>query len=75
MVRRMTATQAKATLPSLLDEVAAGDEVEITRHGRIVARLVPASGGHALKGALRGTARSAAGDEALFSTGESWDAS
>lgn len=44
-----TATQAKAKILSLLDEVAAGQEVEITKRGRIVARLVPAAGPHALK--------------------------
>ena len=46
----MTATEAKARILALLDDVEAGEEVEITRHGRIVARLVPASGPHALKG-------------------------
>ncbi|MGI8762994.1 MAG: type II toxin-antitoxin system Phd/YefM family antitoxin, partial [Ilumatobacteraceae bacterium] len=29
----MTATQVKAHILSLLDEVAAGDEIEITKHG------------------------------------------
>ena len=29
---------------ALLDEVAAGDEIEITKHGRTVARLVPPHG-------------------------------
>ena len=48
MVRKLTATQVKATILALLDEVAAGDEVEITKHGRTVARLVPATGPHAL---------------------------
>jgi len=30
----MTATQARAALPALLDRVEAGEEVTITRHGR-----------------------------------------
>ncbi|MDQ6947669.1 MAG: type II toxin-antitoxin system prevent-host-death family antitoxin, partial [Actinomycetota bacterium] len=38
----MTATEAKAKILALLDEVAAGDEAEITKHGRTLARLVPA---------------------------------
>ena len=75
MVRQMTATEAKASLLALLDEVAAGDEVEITKHGHTVARLVPASGPFPLKGKLAGLARTAAAEEALFSTGETWDAS
>lgn len=34
--------QAKAHLSELLDQVEAGQEVTITRHGLAVARLVPA---------------------------------
>ncbi len=33
----MTATEVKAKILALLDEVASGDEVEITKHGRVVA--------------------------------------
>ena len=51
---KMTATEAKAKILSLLDKVAAGEEVEITRHGKTVARLVAAHGPHALKGSLAG---------------------
>jgi antitoxin (DNA-binding transcriptional repressor) of toxin-antitoxin stability system len=36
----MTATEARAALPDLLDRVAAGDEVTITRHGEPVAVVV-----------------------------------
>jgi prevent-host-death family protein len=72
MAKRLTATEAKATILALLDEVAAGDEVEITKHGRTVARLVPAVGPHALKGSLAGVAMTAADDEELFSTGQAW---
>lgn len=71
----MTATEAKTRLLGLLDEVAAGDEVEITKHGHTVARLVPANGPRALKGSLRQLARTAAqNDDDLFSTGEAWNA-
>jgi prevent-host-death family protein len=42
MSRVLTATEVKATILALLDDVAAGDEVEITKHGRVVAQLVPA---------------------------------
>lgn len=72
MVRSMTATDVKARILALLDEVAAGDEIEITKHGRLVARLVPATGPHALRGRLTGVARSAAADDDLFTTGETW---
>jgi len=36
----ITATEARATLPDLLDRVAAGEEVIITRHGQPVAVVV-----------------------------------
>ncbi len=73
MTIKMTATEAKAKILSLLDEVAAGQEVEITKHGRTVARLVPAAGPHALKGSLVGVAMTAGREEDLFSTGSDWE--
>ena len=73
MVRQMTATQVKASILALLDDVAAGEEVEITKHGRVVARLTPATGRHALRGRFAGVATSAAEDEDLFSTGVGWN--
>lgn len=59
----------------LLDEAAAGEEIEITRHGRPVARLVPPSGARSLKGSYEGMAMTAGEEEQLFSTGETWNAS
>lgn len=73
MTIRVTATEAKAKLLSLLDDAAAGQEVEITKHGRTIARLVPAMGPHALKGSLAGVAMTAAIDEDLFTTGTTWE--
>ena len=73
MTIQMTATEVKAKILALLDAVAAGEEIEITKHGRTVARLVPAKGPHALKGTLTGVAISAADDEELFGTGATWD--
>ena len=73
MIRQMTATQAKAQILALLDDVAAGDEIEITKHGRTVARLVPATGPGALRGRFADIARSIDDDEMLFTTGAEWD--
>jgi prevent-host-death family protein len=73
MIIKTTATEVKAKILALLDEVAAGQEVEITKHGRTVARLVPATGPHALKGRLAGVAMSAGDEEDLFMTGAAWD--
>ncbi len=36
----VSVSEARATLPEILDRVAAGDEVTITRHGQPVAVLV-----------------------------------
>ncbi len=73
MTIKVTATEAKAKILALLDEVAAGQDVEITRHGRPVARIVPARGPHALKDAFRGIAMSSAADEELYGTGVKWN--
>lgn len=75
MAKTVTATEAKAHILALLDEVEAGEEVEITRHGRLVARLVPARGGAALRGKYAGVAWTAVDDEELlFSPGGDWTA-
>lgn len=73
MTRQVTATQAKAHILSLLDDVAGGDEIEITKHGRTVARLVPASGPASLRGRFTGVARSVVDDEHLFTTDAEWE--
>lgn len=72
MVRTMTATEAKAKLLALLDDVASGQEIEITKHGRVVGRLVPARGPATLEGAFAGLVRAVGRDEDLYSTGEQW---
>ena len=73
MTRKLTATEAKAKLLALLDEVEEGDEIEITRHGVTVARLSPARGPHALKGRLAGVAMTASEETDLYSTGATWE--
>jgi len=73
MTVKMTATEVKARILSILDEVAAGQEVEITKRGRTVARLVPAAGPHGLRGSLTGVAMTAGSEEDLFTTGATWE--
>lgn len=74
MAKTVTATAAKATFLRLLDEAAAGEEIEITRHGHPVARLVPPTGARSLKGLFAGRASTAVeNEEELFSTDEAWD--
>lgn len=73
MVIRMTATQVKEHVLSLLDQVADGEEVEITKHGRTVARLIPAHNPHGLRGSFEGIAMTAADEADLFTTGAKWD--
>ena len=74
MTRKMTITEAKAKLPSVVDEVEQGEEIEITRHGRTVAKIIPVKSHHDLKGLFAGRVFSVAEDEELFSTGEIWEA-
>jgi prevent-host-death family protein len=75
MTRKLTATEVKARILGLLDEVAAGDEIEITKHGRTLARLVPARGPRTLAGLFAGRVSTAVDDEEeLFATGERWNA-
>jgi len=71
-MRVINATQAKATLLALLDDVADGEEIEITRHGRTIARLVPARSGASLRGKHRGMVRTVDPDDDLLSTGVRW---
>lgn len=73
MTIKVTATEAKAKILSLLDEVESGQDVEITRHGRSVARIVPATGPHALRDVFKGVAMSTAKDQDLYSTGVKWN--
>lgn len=40
-MREVQASDAKAHLPSLLDEVERGEVLVITRHGKKIARIVP----------------------------------
>ena len=72
MAKTVTATTAKATMLRLLDEVAAGEEIEITRHGRPVARLVPPRGPRSMEGMFQGLARTAVDEEKLIDTEEMW---
>jgi prevent-host-death family protein len=73
MAIKLTATQVKERILALLDQVADGEEVEITKHGRTVARLVPAHNPRGLRGSFEGVASTAADEEDLFTTGVSWD--
>ncbi len=73
MTRQVTATEFKAKALALLDQVGSGDEIEITKHGRTVARLVQARGPRAARGRLAGISQSVLDEESLFSTGAAWE--
>ena len=75
MTISMTATELKATLLSVLDRVKKGEEVDITKRGTVVARLVAAPDARGLRGRLAQAARTTGTDEELFSTGQAWHAS
>ncbi|MBV8448657.1 MAG: type II toxin-antitoxin system prevent-host-death family antitoxin [Hyphomicrobiales bacterium] len=40
-MKNVTVVEAKSHFSALLAEVEAGEEIAVTRHGRVVARLVP----------------------------------
>ena len=42
-MRTVPVVEAKAKFSALLAEVAQGEEIAITRHGQVIARLVPES--------------------------------
>ncbi|HLH16035.1 MAG TPA: type II toxin-antitoxin system prevent-host-death family antitoxin [Bryobacteraceae bacterium] len=73
MKRQIAAGEFKAKCLALLDEVQQSrSEIVITKRGRAVARLVPASEKtEAVFGRMKGTGE-ILGD--IFSTGEEWDA-
>lgn len=72
MSREITASRFKAQCLGLLDEVSrTGEPLVVTKHGRPVARVVPAEP----QGSLVGTVRYLAGDEGLIRPVEvGWDA-
>ena len=43
MMRMITATEANRDFSKLLEQVAEGDTVNITKHGKIIASLIPAT--------------------------------
>ena len=69
MTRQRTATGFEVRVLALLDEVAAGNEIEITKRRRTVALLVGARGPRDSRGRLAQISRTAGDDESLFSTG------
>jgi len=73
MTMQVTATEAKAKLLALLDEVERGEEVIITRRGKVVARLLPPRTPRDLKNLFAGIAVTVDPDDDLYSTGATWN--
>ena len=69
----ISATEAKAKLLALLDEVEKGEEIEITRRGVTIAKIIPARRHRSRPGSLAGVARTADPKDDLLSTGLTWD--
>lgn len=76
MPTTLTATEAKKRFLTLIDDVEAGQTFEITKRGRLVARLGPVPETRSsrslmgLKDSLKGIAVTASTDEELYSTGQ-----
>jgi prevent-host-death family protein len=73
MKKTVTATEAKAKLLALLDEVEKGEEIEITRRGVTIATLVPKRGHLSLRDSLASVTRRADPNDELLSTGLNWN--
>ena len=73
-MRTIGAYEAKTHLPQLLERVSRGERITITKHGRPVARLVPADTDDYGADLMGSVTLIAEDDEAYFSTGEKWDA-
>jgi prevent-host-death family protein len=73
MVRQLTATDTKARLLALLDQVEQGEEIEVTRRGRTIARIVPAGTATGLKGRFAGVAKTVVDENLLYATDLRWD--
>ncbi len=73
-MQQIGAFEAKNTLGALLDRVERGEEVVITRHGKPVARLVPAAGRIDQLQARVATDRIRARARTLKPAGFAWDA-
>jgi len=67
MTKTVSATEAKAKLLALLDEVEKGAEIEITRHGVPIAKVVPTRGPKWLLGRYAGQVKILATEEELLS--------
>ena len=74
MMHTVGSYEAKTHLPELLERVAKGDTVTITKRGRPIARLVPLDDAERPRGTMGSVRLVAAEDAAYYSTGERWDA-
>jgi prevent-host-death family protein len=71
MSRVVSASRFKAQCLAMFDEVAAtGEEIVVTKHGRPVARVVPAAEPPTLRGSVRFNVTDA---ELVAPLGDAWD--
>lgn len=74
-MERINVTELRQHLPEYLGRVRQGEEIQITLHGKVIARILPArdetAAARARLSALRGRCR--LGD-VLGPSGEAWDA-
>lgn len=75
MPTQMTATELKAHVLAVLDRVAAGEEVEITKHGHTIVRMLPARRSSNLRGCMAQVAMTApdTSEKDLYQTDARWE--
>ena len=72
---KVNVTELRQNLPAYLAEVRKGGEIEVTVHGRVIARIVPeADRRAAARKFLRSLRKTAVIGDLMSPSGEVWDA-
>ena len=72
---KVNVTELRQNLPAYLAEVQKGGEIEVTVHGKVIARIVPEAGRQAAaRKYLRSLRKSAVIGDIISPSGDTWDA-
>ena len=72
---KVNVTELRQNLPAYLAEVQKGGEIEVTVHGKVIARIVPEAGRQAAaRKYLKSLRKSAVIGDIISPSGDVWDA-
>ena len=72
---KVNVTELRQNLPAYLAEVQEGGEIEVTVHGKVIARIVPEAGRQAAaRQYLKSLRKSAVIGDIVSPSGDPWDA-